>query len=218
MICPSDSGADPDHFINPTTGQSDAHLPCDNANRGVRAADESYYYGYGYVLDKLDADDGIIPAGTLSFLGEDHGEMSTQMFFASFAIPTAGTVEAADGDIDTTSGTYAGVAGLVGPYCTPTCGNSNSDTIYRLREGIERFLITDINNAAASAVGQSEIPVMWDDLATVPSSYNHVPGGSNVLYLDGHVEFMRYERQGDGPVSGPVAETIGFFVKLSGTS
>jgi len=33
----------------------------------------------------------------------------------------------------------------------------NSFTLYRLREGIERFFITDINNPAASAVAQSDI-------------------------------------------------------------
>ncbi|HQE84750.1 MAG TPA: DUF1559 domain-containing protein [Candidatus Hydrogenedentes bacterium] len=70
-------------------------------------------------------------------------------------------------------------------------------TIYRLREGIERFMITDINNPAGSAKAQSEISVMWD-MAWTPlasdgwSYFNHVPGGGNVLYMDGHVEFLRY--------------------------
>ena len=66
-------------------------------------------------------------------------------------------------------------------------------TIYRLREGIERFLITDINNAAASSEAQSTIPVMSDWVSTqVGQEFNHQPGGSNVLYLDGHVEFVKY--------------------------
>jgi len=65
-------------------------------------------------------------------------------------------------------------------------------TFYRLREGIERFRITDINNPAASAVAQSEVPVQWDWLGVIPASYNHVPGGCNVLFLDGHVEFIKY--------------------------
>ena len=39
-------------------------------------------------------------------------------------------------------------------------------SVYRLREGIERFLITDINNPAASAVAQSEAPVMYDYIST----------------------------------------------------
>jgi prepilin-type N-terminal cleavage/methylation domain-containing protein/prepilin-type processing-associated H-X9-DG protein len=65
-------------------------------------------------------------------------------------------------------------------------------TVYRLREGIERFFITDINNPAGSAMAQSEVPVMWDAVAIVPEMFNHIPGGSNVLYMDGHVSFERY--------------------------
>ena len=34
-------------------------------------------------------------------------------------------------------------------------GTAGGDTLYRLREGIERFLITDINNPGASAQAQS---------------------------------------------------------------
>jgi prepilin-type processing-associated H-X9-DG protein len=66
------------------------------------------------------------------------------------------------------------------------------DTFYRLREGIERFLITDINNPAASAKAQSEVPVMWDHVTTNVADFTHVPGGSNILYLDGHVAYTRY--------------------------
>lgn len=35
-----------------------------------------------------------------------------------------------------------------------TLGNANSNTLYRLREGIERFLITDINNPGAGVSAQ----------------------------------------------------------------
>jgi prepilin-type processing-associated H-X9-DG protein len=74
----------------------------------------------------------------------------------------------------------------------------------RLKEGVERFFITDINNPAASSVAQSTLPVMWDswtaadgrpihwgDQSGATVQFNHVPGGSNVLYMDGHVEFVR---------------------------
>lgn len=65
--------------------------------------------------------------------------------------------------------------------------------VYRLREGIERFFITDINNPAASALAQSEVWVMSDDMqSTNPQYMNHIPGGCNVLYMDGHVEFVKY--------------------------
>jgi prepilin-type N-terminal cleavage/methylation domain-containing protein/prepilin-type processing-associated H-X9-DG protein len=66
-------------------------------------------------------------------------------------------------------------------------------TLLRLREGIERFLITDINNPADSAQAQSTIWVMDDWVsADAGQEFNHIPGGSNVLYMDGHVEFVRY--------------------------
>ncbi|NLN93596.1 MAG: DUF1559 domain-containing protein [Candidatus Hydrogenedens sp.] len=89
-------------------------------------------------------------------------------------------------------------------------GNSNSDTIYRLREGIERFLITDINNPAASAKAQSVVPVMSDLFGDGPgiSVFNHVPGGCNVLYMDGHVEFIRY------PTKGPIIKSMARMVGL----
>jgi len=87
-------------------------------------------------------------------------------------------------------------------------GNAGGNTIYRLKEGIERFLITDINNPAGSAIAQSELAVMHD-LAMVEDSayepggemlFNHVPGGGNVLYMDGHVEFVRYPQK-DPPIN-----------------
>lgn len=65
-------------------------------------------------------------------------------------------------------------------------------TVYRLCEGIERFFITDINNPAGSSEAQSDIPVMWDVVATSVSDFNHVPAGGNVAYMDGHVEFLKY--------------------------
>jgi len=66
------------------------------------------------------------------------------------------------------------------------------NTMYRLRQGIERFFITDINHPAATAEAASVIPVMWDHISTSTADFSHVPGGGNVLYMDGHVEFLRY--------------------------
>lgn len=84
----------------------------------------------------------------------------------------------------------------------------------RLKEGVERFFITDINNAAASARSQSSIAIVHDDtnanVGLGGGSFNHIPGGGNVLYLDGHVQFVRY------PGEWPVAATWSNVLKLAG--
>ena len=73
-------------------------------------------------------------------------------------------------------------------------------TIRRLREGVERFLIEDITNPAQDNKGQSDIPVFWDELSGAdPDFMNHLPGGCNVLYMDGHAAFVKYP--GEFPVN-----------------
>ena len=66
------------------------------------------------------------------------------------------------------------------------------DVLYRLRDGIERFLITDINDPAASSKAASDIPVMWDHVTAEIGYMPHSPGGINALFLDGHVRYQKY--------------------------
>jgi len=82
-------------------------------------------------------------------------------------------------------------------------------TVYRLREGIERFLVTDINDPAASANAQSDIHVMWDEAGPAIEDFNHIPGGSNVLYMDGHVEYQRFVGNPGIDLTGSVDQWIG---------
>ena len=133
------------------------------------------------------------------------------------------TSSAAAGSID-----YGYGSGEERPFNTMTryddlvCHTVKGDImLYHLREGIERFLISDINNPAGSAKAQSEIAVMWDSALGGNSScsyedfsccgeinaneFNHIPGGSNILYMDGHVEFVRYGADVGGP-GWPVSE------------
>ncbi len=98
-------------------------------------------------------------------------------------------------------------------------------TIFRLREGIERFFITDINNPAATAKAQSELVVMYDTVSAAPSVsrswgttysyFNHIPGGGNVLYMDGHTAFLRYPDK--YPVSKTWATIVGFITQFTGS-
>jgi len=88
-------------------------------------------------------------------------------------------------------------------------GNGGGAKIYRLGEGVERFMITDINNPAGSAMAQSQLWMMFDLVATTTGNFNHIPGGGNVLYMDGHVQFLRYSECGDPPINGPSAKLVG---------
>jgi len=99
-------------------------------------------------------------------------------------------------------------------------GQGSARTINRLREGIERFLITDINNPGASAQAQSSVFVMLDQLGAGAAIefFNHVPGGCNVLYMDGHVEFVRYVNSDEGatpPVTPSMAVLVGTIAAAS---
>jgi prepilin-type N-terminal cleavage/methylation domain-containing protein/prepilin-type processing-associated H-X9-DG protein len=74
-------------------------------------------------------------------------------------------------------------------------GNAGGNLIYRLAPNVDRFLISDINSImTGSEAGSSIVPLMWDQISTNITEFSHVPAGQNVLYLDGHVEFFRYNK------------------------
>jgi len=226
LMCPSDAQMDPDYFVDEDgnslfgSANDDDHTKagpsCGHGGSCMNAADESYGF-LGWVLDRCDfgVDDpgnlntlstilvgaGVIDAdeapepGTLAPAQaiEAFEDLIIQKVLPAYGANDIGGINSAtDEDLTTSEGKGN--------------GGGDSDTVYHLREGIERFMITDINNPATTAQAQSEIFIMWDQLATKAQFYNHVPGGSNVLYLDGHVEFMRYDEFGDAPANGLFAE------------
>ena len=73
--------------------------------------------------------------------------------------------------------------------------------VLSMRHGISRFLITDINNPSKSHVGDTSVPIMFDNVSIVAMDFNHLPGGANVLYMDGHVKYARYPSYLTYPVS-----------------
>lgn len=74
-------------------------------------------------------------------------------------------------------------------------GTGDTHTIFRVGDNVSRFLITDINNQSGNtgAASDSQITIMFDQTSYSPAGFNHVPGGANILFLDGHVEFRNYE-------------------------
>lgn len=196
LICPSDALDSLDSFQN-ENGESVIHIP-DYLGGKANNADASYAY-WGWIFDKTSDDFPTASMGNSFasvFNATSNAEAPLQMLegFRNLGQKIVSTLDSNEVDQDMT-------------VSTDGLGNGQGDTVYRLREGIERFLITDINNPAASASAQSDIWIMHDAVSTEVSNFNHVPGGANVLYLDGHVEFLRYP--GEAPLSQAMATMIG---------
>ncbi len=189
----------------------------------ARGVDASYMY-LGWVLDRMGPNYSQVAIGPLLTLVGDlldpddlpaadatAPEQFVQMLLARFV--SAGSLVA-----DAMAELPGALNQIIDSDCSGDSlaghGNGGGDTVYRFREGIERFLITDINNPAASAQAQSTVFVMLDHVATAADTFNHIPGGSNVLYLDGHVDFIRYAPfpGGTAPVTEDVATLVGLLV------
>jgi prepilin-type processing-associated H-X9-DG protein len=222
LVCPSDADGSADSWTGPngenlfgiTRYDSGTNLPvamdgtgCSHGGHCMNAVDQSYAYT-GYMWDQVSDDDPTAPTGPLTqaLLGAN-GTGPAQAILWLEAIltqilpnypPTNNPAKANAINAVTTKD-----IGVPAPN-----GNSHGSTVLKLREGIERFLITDINNPAGSAQAQSEIFVMWDRLSTTPADFNHVPGGANILYMDGHASFVKY------PGTPPVQAGFAFFDSL----
>ena len=189
----------------------------------------SYFY-MAWVLDKCNEDDPKTEAGPIvsslnSIAGWDIDEalyaneyIPDQFLYALMAILLTSDMNYLEWS-ETGPITLQQVFSFLDKDVTVSEGAGNggptSTIIYRLREGVERFLITDINNPGASAQAQTTVWVMFDILSTNPSDFNHIPGGANVLYMDGHVEFVKYPSQ-NAPVSRTAATAMGV-AKIAGS-
>lgn len=77
--------------------------------------------------------------------------------------------------------------------------------VFPLKEGVERFLITDINGPASSISYQSAIPVLVEIVTWKYKRSAATFKGTNVLFMDGHVEFCEL---GEFPVLPSVLNTL----------
>ncbi len=195
IFCPSSTQNDPSQYVQCPAGEwctQDSGHPNFGMFDAAKIADKKSYLYYGYLCEIVDVWlTACIGVQVPGFLGGD----------------TADQIEWLENDMDLEDylaliqpihDAEAAEIGLP-PGSAIAQGNNGGSTIARLREGVERFLVTDINNPAGSARAQSDIAVMWDHVeAADPDSpgrtqrFNHLPGGSNVLYMDGHVSFVRY--------------------------
>lgn len=197
MLCPSDSSADTVVNVDNRWERQPGNVVQEGSYDPCAFTAESYLYlgwalngrpGQDYLIINTDENSDASGLGT-NISGVFVGAIATKIGENQADINTNAYDE--DIDIDLSS------------------EGSVSRTLYRTREGIERFFITDINNPAASAEAQSTIPIMGDLLSTDVADYNHIPGGSNWLFLDGHVDFLRYKT--DFPATAAFATLVSLF-------
>jgi prepilin-type N-terminal cleavage/methylation domain-containing protein/prepilin-type processing-associated H-X9-DG protein len=200
LVCPSSArrtgNVDADLGIIRDDGSGTCIWPDNGVDLDGHVTNSDAFYQYwGWALDQVDIGDRTVPSSE-SWVGGDV-PMNAQLVALMDSVLEIGWGDDYNADMgqDLPLVSIGGLTGL---------GNGNGDTLYHLKEGIERFMITDINNAAGSSVAQSELPVMWDYVASdiyaeigwgasgTQVQFNHLPGGANVLYMDGHVEFERY--------------------------
>ena len=218
-ICPSDPDAEYEDYVNPVTGEMFATQHCRNVlGNGIAenwaVLNGSYLY-FSWVIDK--GDDKTAWLDPLYIQGGPTPE-AMQVLALIYTSACYGTDLITDCDVNDNS--FFVLDDDIEPWWgnltqgdpNETLGNANGEKIFRLQEGVERFLITDINNPGASATAQSEIAVMWDQASTRPDGFNHLPGGANVLYMDGHVEFQKYP--GKFPISEAMAVSTGFLQSI----
>jgi prepilin-type N-terminal cleavage/methylation domain-containing protein/prepilin-type processing-associated H-X9-DG protein len=194
MICPSSASGDKvaDGIWNENGNVS---LPIDPDRFGP----EDYLYMPWIIRDEWMVDDpthfnsgAYVPAA----LPATQGSLGTPLWVGNGEIAAFITAFNTEFYVDSC---------VIGSTCETESGFSenidtmdalgNDITFLFLREGVERFMITDVNNPAASAQAQSSTWIMNDDVSVLPNRpdlMNHIPGGGNVLYLDGHVEFVKY--------------------------
>jgi len=224
LICPSDpdvGGGSTEEALNIVQDRGNGLCPATCVGI-ITNSDQSYVY-FGFVGDKVSDDDAFVNGSVLQL---DPLDVNAQLAAGLAMIQTDPRWDNRNSDDDSDlidrnlnlgnnpfSQIVLANAQNLGP--SQTLGNGTSNTINRLREGIERFLITDINNPAGSALAQSDLAVMWDLISSAgvggsaTNLYNHIPGGSNVLYMDGHVEFQRFP--GEFPATRTFAELVSFF-------
>jgi len=217
LLCPSD----PDGEEGLAIVEAEPGGYCPYA--GMPSKPDASYIYTGYTLDKVEDTHAAIDA---SLFGMPPGsQVSSQFAYLMACVSYQEGVAALQGplgDLDPANDHVLDkdidnemIHTMISGYSTPPgaiAGNGGGSALYRLREGIERFLITDINNPAATALAQSELPVMWDIVAAGTAGraqFNHIPGGANALYMDGHVAFNKYP--GAFPASKSFAAAAAFF-------
>jgi prepilin-type processing-associated H-X9-DG protein len=203
IVCPSDSNDKDLSRVN-DFGTDITAVVCDEASYDALQLDlniggfhvlrglSSYHY-LGFALDRSNMNDTLFDKSGSGTQGCFEGLVMPRQLEAQESMkywsalhlgypitpPSTSYQEIMDEDLDL-SNFYGG------------SGNGGGNVIHRMREGVARFMIVDVDNPAATSLAQSDLVLMFDYVSVNVEKFSHIPGGSNILYLDGHVEFKKY--------------------------
>lgn len=207
LVCPKDEDYSEDIRPNYMEGYEKDLLHCVQDDFGLALLDTSYTY-LSHVIDKGGDEDCVLPYTGFGPALREHfaddvskgakpASVSVQVGdFYNWVLTTikddpANAAAILDGDFD--------ASGSQGCSEQEYVGNGDSDTVYRIRQGIEQVIEWAETDDASVYSNTVNIPIMFDNATLDPKNFNHLPGGCNVLYMDGHVEFHKYP--GEAPVS-----------------
>jgi len=196
------------------------------ANRFLRCRGWSYsYIGYAVDPDWIELDgEGVLNAITQPWFPTNSNPGDGSCNWGASAVGSVGYPPLAVPDISgsTSQGMGFGYFGCGRDDRTWALPNTSGGIIVPMRvfrEGLERFMITDILHPERQNQAASEVAVYWDIARGFANAlgdmneFNHAPSGGNILYLDGHVEYTKYPAP-YGDKAWPLSEyavTQGYF-------
>jgi prepilin-type processing-associated H-X9-DG protein len=200
--------------------------PADALRAHARSVDRSYIY-LGWVIDQMTPTDGSTALDELTFLPDE--------VRASPLMPPGDSLISAQAAAGLKSiahsltraysrgGKTDFLMTLDYPIEVPEgLGNAGSSKILRLSNTTVGQLEQLRGNSPISGESPKDeglsatIPIVWDRFEPgyereKSYDFNHVPGGSNVLYLDGHVDFVRYN---EANPTAPLTPAVGVLNQL----
>lgn len=191
----------PDGMVFSTLGTAEALLRC-LASEDGRGMYPPVSQVPGRLMFDLESAEGCARKMGLQKSAEMHDWLN-EVLGDDHTCAYLGYAVASDEQVEVFADAYRAANGMADEMPMDLPGDRRgTSSVVRIREGVERFHITDINNPVAGALARSRLPVIieW------PVTTEERGTGGNVLYLDGLVEWVPYP--GKWPMTEKTINTL----------